>query len=48
MITRTVGVQVRHAVQGFFSGINNLKEWRNNHRGGAKVIIVIPEGCLFH
>jgi len=36
-------------VQGFFSGINNPKEWHNNnHRGGVEVIIVISEGCLFH
>jgi len=33
-------------VQRFFSGINNQKEWHNNCR--AEVIIVIPEGCLFH
>ena len=24
-------------------GINNLKEWHNNHQGRAEVIIVIPE-----
>jgi len=28
--------------------LNNPKEWRNNHWGGAEIIIVIPKGCLFH
>ena len=35
-------------MQGFFSGINNVREWCNNHWGRAEVIIIIPEGCLFH
>ena len=35
-------------MKGFFSRINNLKEWHNNHWGGADVIIVIPESFLFH
>jgi len=39
---------VKHTVEGLFSGINNQKEWFNNHQGRDGVIIVIPKGSLFH